>query len=65
MSLTGAVYMPNQQVQWSGNNSPSAPTCTQIIARQVVFIGNATIRNSGCPAAGVQPLNITGVRIVE
>ena len=65
MSLTGGVYFPTQLVRWSGNNSPSAPTCTQVIADQVVFIGNATIDNTGCPAAGVKPLAIKGVRIVE
>jgi hypothetical protein len=65
MNLTGAIYMPKHTVQWSGNNGSTAPTCTQIIANTVVFIGNSTINNNGCQAAGVQPLTITGVKVVE
>jgi hypothetical protein len=65
MSLTGAVYFPTQVVRWSGNNGPTAPSCTQVIGDQVVFIGNATIQNTGCAEAGVQPVTIKGVRIVE
>ena len=65
MLLTGSVYMPTHTVQWSGNNSSAAPTCTQIIANTVVFIGNSTINNTGCQAAGVLPLTITGVKVVE
>ncbi len=64
-SLTGALYFPNQTVEYAGNNSPNAATCTQIIGNQVVFTGNATINNTGCPGAGVQPLQITGVKVVE
>jgi hypothetical protein len=65
MLLTGSIYMPKHTVQWSGNNSSTAPTCTQIIANTVVFIGNSTINNTGCQAAGVMPLTITGVKVVE
>jgi Putative Flp pilus-assembly TadE/G-like len=64
-SLTGAIYFPNQTIEYAGNNSSSAATCTQIIGNQVVFTGNATINNTGCPGAGVQPLQITGVKVVE
>ncbi len=64
-TLTGALYFPNQTVEYAGNNSPNAADCTQIIGNQVVFTGNATINNSGCPGAGVQPLQITGVKVVE
>lgn len=65
MSLTGSVYFSTQVVRWSGNNGPLAPTCTQVVGDQVVFIGNSTIQNTGCPAAGVQPVTIKGVRVVE
>ncbi len=64
-SLTGAIYFPNQTIEYAGNNSPNGPTCTQIIGNEVVFTGNATINNTGCPGAGVQPLQITGVKVVE
>ena len=63
--LNGAIYSPAEQVQWAGNNSASGPTCTEIIADTVTFIGNSLINNTGCPAAGVKPVHITGVALVE
>ena len=65
MLLTGGIYIPNQTVEWSGGNSASGSTCTQIIGRQVKFVGNSTIVNTGCETAGVSPLEIVGVRVVE
>jgi len=65
MLLTGAVYIPNQTVEWSGGNAAAGSTCTQIIGLQVKFVGNSTIVNTGCDAAGVQPLEIVGVRVTE
>ena len=65
MLLTGAIYVPNQTIEWSGGNTTASSTCTQIIGRQVKFVGNSTIVNTGCEAAGVEPLKITGVRVVE
>ena len=63
MNLHGAVYVPQQGVQFSGNNS--ATTCTQIVARTVTFIGNSMISNTGCQAAGVAPVTVTQARLVE
>jgi hypothetical protein len=63
MNLHGAVYVPQQGVQFSGNNSST--TCTQIVARTVTFIGNSTISNTGCQAAGVEPVTVTQARLVE
>lgn len=63
MSLSGGVYIPQQGVQFAGNNA--ATTCTQIVARTVTFIGNSMINNSGCRAAGVEPVTVTAARLVE
>jgi hypothetical protein len=63
MNLHGAIYVPQQGVQFSGDNS--ATTCTQIVARTVTFIGNSTISNTGCQAAGVEPVTVTQARLVE
>jgi hypothetical protein len=65
MSLFGAVYFPAQAIQFSGNNSSAGPECTQIIGRTVSFIGNSTVKNTGCAAAGVAPIRITAVAIAE
>ncbi|HEX2115236.1 MAG TPA: pilus assembly protein TadG-related protein [Alphaproteobacteria bacterium] len=64
MRLEGSIYMPQQGVEFSGNNSASK-TCTQIIARTVSFTGNAYIDNTACQAAGVQPVTVTQARLVE
>jgi len=65
MLLTGAIYIPRQTVEWSGGNSASGSTCTQIIGRTVKFVGNSQIVNTGCETAGIEPLEIVGVRIVQ
>jgi hypothetical protein len=64
MKLEGSIYIPQQGVEFQGNNSQSK-TCTQIIARTVSFTGNAYIDNTGCQAAGVQPVTVTQARLVE
>ena len=65
MRLSGAIYFPSQSVEWSGTSDTSAPTCTMIVALQVTFLGNAVLDNSGCEAAGVTPISISSVALVE
>jgi hypothetical protein len=65
MSLAGAIYFPQQEVQFSGNNGTTSPKCTEIVARIVTFIGNSHIEDTGCAAAGVKPITIVGVRLAE
>jgi Flp pilus assembly protein TadG len=65
MNLFGAAYFPAQAIQFSGNNSSSSPECTQIIGRTVTFIGHSAVKDGGCPAAGVLPIQITGVKVAE
>ncbi|MBI3706725.1 MAG: hypothetical protein HY246_03440 [Proteobacteria bacterium] len=65
MNLAGDIYFPSQPVQFSGDNKTSLHHCTQIIARTVTFIGNSTIDNSGCKDAGIEPVHVTGVALVE
>lgn len=65
MILDGANYFPKQLVQWAGTNDTTTPHCVQIVARLVVFTGNSVLDNSHCQEAGVNPVQITGVRVVE
>jgi hypothetical protein len=51
-SLTGALYFPGGNVDFSGN---SGSTCTVLIANNVEFHGTPTMSASGCIAAGVTP----------
>ena len=65
MSVGGAIYAANGDVEWSGNNGTTAPSCTQIVARTITFIGNAALDDTGCQAAGAKPINVTSARFKE
>ena len=65
MSLAGAIYFPQQEVQFSGNDGTTSPKCTEIVARIVTFTGNSHIEDTGCASAGVKPITIVGVRLAE
>ena len=65
MTLTGAVYFPKQQIQFNGDNDSAANTCTQIIGRTIEFTGNSKIYNNGCAQAGIEPIKVKGIRLVE
>jgi hypothetical protein len=62
-TLTGAVYLPNDNLSFSGTNS-SASGCTQIIARTLHMTGNSGI-GINCQGAGVEDMYMPGgVRLV-
>lgn len=61
--LQGAVYMPSRQVQFTGTAGMTT-NCLQLVARRVVFSGNAAINNS-CPSgSGAGSFAGTRVRLV-
>ena len=62
-SITGAIYVPNQEVQFSGNGGISS-TCLQIVGATVTFTGNSTIENN-CPSGGPQAFDGSLVRLVS
>jgi len=62
--LTGDLYFPTQTVSYLGNFS-GAGGCTQIVADQVAWNGNATIAVD-CSAAGMNKITArTAVTLVE
>lgn len=67
MKLTGAIYFPREEVNWSGNNTTTA--CIEVVAMDVKFVGNAHLDVSGCVTAGVTPIPVgvtaTASRVVE
>ena len=65
MVLNGAIYFKNQQVMFSGTNTASATSCLQIIGDTVEISGETKLINDGCAAAGVKPVEIKGVQLVE
>jgi hypothetical protein len=50
LEIKGAIYIPNQQVEFSGGNE-SGGGCTRIVAFQVDFVGNSDI-DSNCTGYG-------------
>lgn len=65
MVLNGAIYFKNQQVMFSGSNTASATSCLQIIGNTVEISGETKLINNGCAAAGIKPVEIKGVAMVE
>jgi Flp pilus assembly protein TadG len=65
MILNGALYFKKAQLQYNGDHSASAKSCTQIIGDTVEFTGNSKIINNGCADAGIEPIKVKGVRLVE
>jgi hypothetical protein len=59
-NLTGAVYFPNQIVNFE-NNGTTAPTggCTQVIGRVVRVSNNVSLR-ANCEGAGTTAMNFAG-----
>jgi hypothetical protein len=53
-TLNGAIYFPNQIVNYS-NGSSTGATCTQLIARKIVFKGGTTF-NLNCDSSGTTPI---------
>jgi hypothetical protein len=61
--LTGAVYLPNDNLSFSGTSN-SASGCTQIIAGTLDLTGNSGI-GVNCAGAGVEDMYMPGgVRLV-
>ncbi|HYC03042.1 MAG TPA: pilus assembly protein TadG-related protein [Azospirillaceae bacterium] len=65
MVLQGAVYFPNQSVDWLGNDTSNLLGCAKIIGRTVTFSGNSRLANAGCAALGTEPMQTRSARLVE
>jgi hypothetical protein len=65
MSLTGAVYIPNQKIKFNGDNSSVVNGCVILVANTLEFNGNSIISNTGCDETGVTPVEVKGVRLRE
>lgn len=65
-NITGAIYFPNNSLNYSGNNSTGAgaPPCTQLVAYQITFTGNSQFNNS-CTTAGTQTIGVMASQLVE
>lgn len=62
-SLEGAVYMPGRQVDFNGG-AGIGTQCLQLVARRVIFSGNATVSNSCPPGSNAGSFDGRRVRLV-
>ena len=62
-TLQGAIYMPNQEVEFSGNSGMNT-NCLQIASRRITFTGNNNISNVCPPGSGTRTFTGTRVRLV-
>jgi hypothetical protein len=65
--ITGALYFPNQELQYNGGGNTAA-TCTLFVSRRIDFSGNSVTLNkfkkgSECKAAGLP--EVEGGRLVR
>ena len=61
----GAVYIPNQSVDFNGGNVSATNVCTQVIARLILFSGNSNMSNN-CTGVNQSDVQIPGnVKLVE
>ena len=65
MTLVGAIYLPNQIVNFQNGSGVSGSRCTQIIARIINVRNNAWLNNN-CTGTGGEPISANGsVQLVE
>lgn len=62
-SIAGAIYIPSQEIQFSGNGGISSD-CVQMVGWTISFTGNSSISNE-CPSGGPKPFDGSMVRLVE
>lgn len=63
-SIKGAIYFPEQYIEFAGGSSTGGAICTQLIAWKIKFTGNSGFQNN-CVDAGTRKLVRTGGRLVE
>lgn len=64
LQLTGALYFPSQELQFTGGSEVGGAVCTHLVARKVNFGGNAVVKNN-CATTGVRNLGRLKPVLVE
>ena len=49
MSILGAIYLPNLDIEYVGGADTYATECTQLIANRISFNGNSGFKNNCAP----------------
>ncbi len=64
IKIVGAIYMPNQTVDYQNNSGTNATKCTQIVAR-IVYISNNVTLNKDCAYTGTSPIGSSAAKLVQ
>jgi Flp pilus assembly protein TadG len=63
-NITGAIYFPEQNVNYAGGSPTGGAQCTQLVAWKINFTGSSSFQNN-CNGTGIRALSLTGGRLVE
>jgi hypothetical protein len=63
-NITGAIYFPNQAINYSGGSATGGSQCTQLIAFTITFSGGSTFKNN-CSGVGTAVIGGGSSKIVE
>jgi Flp pilus assembly protein TadG len=63
-NIVGAIYFPEQWIDYSGGSSTGGARCTQLIAWKITFTGTSGFQST-CADTGTRKLNLTGGQLVE
>ena len=63
-NITGAIYFPEQIVNYAGGAAVGGAQCTQLIAWKINFTGNSGFQNT-CADTGVRKVSLNAGRVVE
>lgn len=64
LQLTGVLYFPSQELQFTGGSAVGGAVCTHLIARTVNFGGNAIVKNN-CDTVGTRNLGRLKPTLIE
>ena len=64
-NITGAIYFPNQDVNYSGGTATGGSQCTQLIAYTMTFSGGSTFNNNCAGVGHRSPLAPRKSSVVE
>jgi len=56
-NINGVLYFPSQDIKFAGGSSTGGAACTQIVADQITFNGNAQL-NSNCSGSGTKKITV-------
>ncbi len=63
-NIVGAIYFPEQYIDYSGGSAAGGAVCTQLIAWKIRFTGNSGFQ-SNCAGTGTRKLTLNAGRLVE